>query len=108
MFAAYENELGLEAILELNLGVGQDLGSASTFPNLAVNLRLVHLLSTEDEVDLGPAFDHADEGDVRTHIGDQGGHGKPTVHEQVLGLMPAFSARTSIGSTNSVDLVTAS
>jgi hypothetical protein len=45
---------------------------------------------------------------VRTHIGDQGGHGKPTVHEQVLGLMPAFSARTSIGSTNSVDLVTAS
>ena len=34
----------------------------------------------------GCAFNHADDGDVLANLGDQGWHGEPTVHEQVLGL----------------------
>ena len=86
VLVSHEDELGFEAILELDLRIGKDPGSAPAFADLAVNLRHVHLLSFEDVVDLGRAFDHADDGDVLAHIGDQSGHGEPTVHEQVLGL----------------------
>ena len=85
VLVSHEDELGFEAILELGLGIGKDLGSASTFADLAVNLRHVHLLPFEDVVDLG-CVDHADDGDVLAHIGDQGGHGEPAIHEQVLDL----------------------
>ena len=90
MLVSHEDEFGLEAILELDLGVGQDLGSA--FADLAVNLRHVHLLSFEDVVDLGRTLDHADDGDVLANLGDQGRHGEPAVHEQELGLDAGFQS----------------
>ncbi len=92
VLVSHEDEFGLEAILELNLGVGQDLGSASAFSDQAVNLRHVHLLPFEDVVDFGCAFDHADDGDVLANLGDQGRHGEPTVHEQELGLDAGFQS----------------
>jgi len=52
VLVSHEDELGFEAVLELNLCVGQDLGSASAFPDMAVNLHHVHLLPFEDVVDL--------------------------------------------------------
>ena len=39
VLVAHEDELGLEAIREFNVGVGQDFGSASAFPDLAVYLK---------------------------------------------------------------------
>lgn len=92
VLVSHEDELGFEAVLELNLCVGQDLGSTSALSDLAVNLRHVHLLSFEDVVDLGRALDHADDGNVLANLGDQGRHGEPTVHEQELGLDASFQS----------------
>jgi len=108
VLVSHEDELGFEAILELDLRIGKDPGSAPAFADLAVNLRHVHLLSFEDVVDLGRAFDHADDGDVLAHIGDQVGMANQLSMSRYLALIPAFRARTIMGSTSSVDLVTAS
>jgi hypothetical protein len=93
VLVAYEDELGFEAILELDLGIHWQ-GSCLCLGVCGSGCKSASRPSSvlQDIVDFGRAFDHADDGDVLAHIGDQGGHGEPTVHEQVLGLDASFES----------------